>query len=280
MLIVCPDCTTSYEIDAAKLGAGRSVRCARCASTWFAAAPVSEPAFEASAASDGIEAEPHDGGFPQWTMEAVPKPEPAGETTVLPALTGDTPSLVPFAAEAGQDDAQGAVDPHKDIEQIARRSRIAAERRARRRRLSVNLPFVILVLAAVTAALIGWRTHIVRAAPQSASLYAAIGLPVNLRGLVFKDVRTAEEMHENVPVLLVEGTIVNVAARTVDVPRLRFSVRSEAGIEVYAWSSQPSQPVLGAGEVLAFRSRLASPPADARDVMVRFFHRRDFEGGR
>ena len=41
----------------------------------------------------------------------------------------------------------------------------------------------------------------------------------------------------------------------------------------------PSQPVLEPGETLPFRSRLASPPGEGRDVQVRFFTRRDAVAG-
>jgi hypothetical protein len=37
--------------------------------------------------------------------------------------------------------------------------------------------------------------------------------------------------------------------------------------------------VLAPGETLAFRSRLASPPPEAHDVLVRFFNRRDRVAG-
>src|SRR5262245_40695108 len=54
MLIVCPNCSTSYAIDQASLGpGGRSVRCARCKTTWFA--DGSEPVPEMAVA--GAEAE-------------------------------------------------------------------------------------------------------------------------------------------------------------------------------------------------------------------------------
>ena len=37
MLIVCPTCATTYQIQLATLGAaGRSVRCTKCKNTWFA----------------------------------------------------------------------------------------------------------------------------------------------------------------------------------------------------------------------------------------------------
>jgi len=81
------------------------------------------------------------------------------------------------------------------------------------------------------------------------------------------------------PVLIVEGTIVNVTTRSLEVPRLRFALRNSAGHEVYAWTAQPGKPTLGSGNGLAFRTRLASPPADGRDVIVRFFNRRDVTAG-
>ncbi len=41
MQIHCPTCATSYMIEPASLGAaGRTVRCSRCSTTWFAAAPA------------------------------------------------------------------------------------------------------------------------------------------------------------------------------------------------------------------------------------------------
>jgi hypothetical protein len=171
--------------------------------------------------------------------------------------------------------ATGAVLPAdaklpEDIETVAARR----EREARRgsRWILSGLPLAIL-------ALIGWRADVVRVAPQTASLYAAIGLPVNLRGLTFKDVTTTTESHEGVQVLVVEGTISSASPRVVEVPRLRFSVRNGGGQEVYAWTSLPTRSMLAPGETLTFRSRLASPPPDARDVLVRFFNRRDLVAG-
>ena len=76
-------------------------------------------------------------------------------------------------------------------------------------------------------------------------------------------------------VLVVEGTIVNLTPRTLEVPRLRFGLRNGSGHEVYAWTALPSKTLLGSGDGLPFRSRLASPPADGRDVIVRFFSRRE-----
>ena len=119
------------------------------------------------------------------------------------------------------------------------------------------------------------RKDVVKHAPQLASLYSAIGLPVNLRGVVFTDVKIGNEIHDGVPVLVIEGLIVSTTSKPVDVPRLRFALRNAAGAEVYAWTTQPPQPMLEPFETMPFRSRLASPPVEGRDIQVRFFTRRD-----
>jgi predicted Zn finger-like uncharacterized protein len=54
MLIVCPSCASEYTIDPAKLGPqGRTVRCAICRDTWFAAPEGIEPSALAEAAPAG-----------------------------------------------------------------------------------------------------------------------------------------------------------------------------------------------------------------------------------
>ncbi len=142
-----------------------------------------------------------------------------------------------------------------------------------------GLPTAIAVLIVANIILIAGRAGVVKILPQTASLYAAIGLPVNLRGLSFNDVASTTEIDAGAPVLVVEGTIVSASKRSVEVPRLRFSVRNQRGQEVYAWTAPPTRSVLPPGETLAFRSRLTSPPADGHEVTVRFFNRRDRVAG-
>jgi hypothetical protein len=70
--------------------------------------------------------------------------------------------------------------------------------------------------------------------------------------------------------LAVEGTIVSTTDKPIKVPDLRFAARNAAGQEVYTWTMAPASKMLDAGAKLAFRSELATPPADAKDVLVRF----------
>jgi hypothetical protein len=171
-----------------------------------------------------------------------------------------------------------ALEPDKpsgpqDIESVAAR-RTRLRRGALRWPLS-RLQTGMLVLALLDVILVGWRNNVVRALPQTASFYSLIGLPVNLRGLVFDSVANLTEQHEGVPILVVEGNVVNTTRKNKDVPRLKFILRNAARHEIYSWTAVPVRASLSPGEGEGFRTRLASPPADARDVVVRFVNRRD-----
>ena len=47
----------------------------------------------------------------------------------------------------------------------------------------------------------------------------------------------------------------NLTTRTLDVPRLRLSLRNGVGHEVYAWTALPSKSTVGSGNGLPFRPR-------------------------
>ncbi len=79
--------------------------------------------------------------------------------------------------------------------------------------------------------------------------------------------------------LIVDGNIVSTGNTSTEVPRLRFSVRNAGGQEIYTWTALPARSVLEPGEKLEFHSRLASPPAAAADVLVRFFNAQDAAAG-
>jgi len=128
-------------------------------------------------------------------------------------------------------------------------------------------------------ALIVWRSDVVRLLPQTASFYKMVGLDVNLRGVLFKDVKVTTETVDGKPVLVIEGIIVGETKAPVELPRLRFSVRDAQGAEIYAWNTVLDQPVLKPGERAWFKSRLASPPPEGRNIDIRFFNRHDLAGG-
>jgi predicted Zn finger-like uncharacterized protein len=291
MLIVCPTCTTAYQIKLAALGeAGRTVRCASCKNTWFATpdsaimeaetALVPVAAAAASRASGSAAPPPppakddfaDDDAAANFAVETF---SPADETSSAPVI--DAPSIAPQDHEG--ETAKFEPGEPENIETLAaRRARQKYSERKQKRgvlRRIASLPVLITVLLLTVLGALQWRVALVRQFPQTASLFAMIGMPVNLRGLTFMDVKSRGEFVDGAMVLVVEGTIVNLTPKALEVPRLRLALRSATGHEVYAWTSLPTQTMLGSGDGLPFRSRLASPPPDGRDVIVRFFSRRD-----
>ena len=287
MHIICPHCTTSYAIDLATLGAsGRTVRCSRCKEVWLARpedATEVAASVPAMAGAGGQTTEPD--AAAEWDALAREDDSQEQETPVVdsPSISSDWPV---------SDDEQGSADlSGTDGPSIARYDRSDTGRRSWLRRLVkpsglrasgkpfVSLPTVCAAMGALVLALMIWRVDVVRLLPQTSTFYKMVGLEVNLRGIVFKDVKITTETVEGKLVLVIEGAIVGEARKPVELPRLRFSVRDAQGAEIYAWNAVLEQPVLKPGERAWFKSRLASPPPEGRNIDVRFFSRRDIVGG-
>jgi predicted Zn finger-like uncharacterized protein len=196
----------------------------------------------------------------------------------------EAPPIAPVDLDAGRPPVdieadRGDSGQPEDIETAAARRYPQGVKRQREGWPLSRWQVAILVLVVVDAILIGWRRDFVRALPQTASFYAALGLPVNLRELSFVEVTTSMEAHEGVPILVVHGDIINDTGGIIEVPRLKFIVRNAAKQEIYSWTAVPSQPQLAAYQAEAFTARLASPPPESSDVLVRFLNRRDFAAG-
>jgi hypothetical protein len=142
-----------------------------------------------------------------------------------------------------------------------------------------GLPTACAAMGALLLALMVWRADVVRLLPQTALFYKMVGFEVNLRGLAFKDLKITNETVDGKPVLVIEGVITGETRKAVELPRLRFAVRDAQGAEIYAWNAVLEQAVLQPGERAFFKSRLASPPPEGRNIDVRFFNKRDLAGG-
>ncbi len=302
MLIVCPTRATSYDVDTASLRPnGRKVRCVRCRTVWRAELGQAEKLIAAGEALGPV----------RRAVDALAEAAVAAE----PSAAAPPPTSMPSSPQAPSRSMQRRrclwrlprgrsrqpcrrASPRTWRPAMLSRSSRRPSRRPistlSRRRCSTPLPpqrpAPETRLAAVAAAIgnpgighyrrhiVGWRTDFVRALPQTASFYAAIGMPVNLRGVTFDGLTTNSEQHEGVPILVVEGNIINNAGRMIDVPRLRFAVRDAARRDLFL-TAVPPRASLPPGEAVPFRTRLASPPPDAHDVLVRFVNRFDILSG-
>ncbi|MGJ0509455.1 MAG: hypothetical protein ACR652_20505 [Methylocystis sp.] len=169
-------------------------------------------------------------------------------------------------------EASSGAAPASDDEEIWSRPARAPVRRDPPSGARDRWPIVATIVAIIigATALIAMRERIVRILPPAAVGYRALGLPVNLAGLELREVRSRIEMDGARRILVVEGEVANLRRDTNRVPPLALAVRDSGGLQRYAWTSPSPKSRLDAGESIAFRARLASPPDDGVDVLVRF----------
>jgi len=270
MHIICPHCRTSYAINLASLGAGRTIRCSDCQEVWLAR-PEDTIETTAPAVADRSAAPANAGdNRSPYVRGSASRQTPIAHSPIA----GDWPAE---GDAARNDTEQEELPDNRRQPQPGRPPRKPARRTAPRKPF-LDLPTACAAMGALVVALVIWRADVARLLPQTASFYKLVGLGVNLRGLAFSDLKLTRETVDGKPVLVIEGVIVGQTRKPVDMPPLRFSVRDAQGTEIYTWNTTLEQATLKPGEHAPFKSRLASPPAEGRGIEIQFSNRRDVAG--
>ena len=131
-------------------------------------------------------------------------------------------------------------------------------------------PLLAAAVLFLFSATIGWRGPLVRSVPALAPAFAMAGLPVAVSGPLLRKLTSRFTQRSAGRLLIVEGEIGNPGRRAVDVPGLRVSVQAKDGRELSHWIASAPKSRLSAGETIAFRAKLADPPANAQRVSLRF----------
>lgn len=231
MLIVCPACASEYTLDPDKIGSAG--RTVRCATC-----------------------------RESWFVSA-----PAAD----PAPTLSPPGEAVFSAAEGPAGTPAAGTPAAKARRAGPRGAKPSAGPPRGRRLAAALLAVAACGAVAAALLPAGRAALVRALPATARLYAAIGMPVNLRGLAFRDVAAYQVPDASgAGRLVVEGDVVSAAKDAVPVPRLSLELRDEHGQVVYRWTAEAPRDRLEPDESARFRAELPNASVKGRQVLVRF----------
>ena len=154
---------------------------------------------------------------------------------------------------------------------LGRQSGMSREQSSREKigRAALALVFLALMIAATTT--IAARAAIVSVVPATAAAYAYLGVPISLGGLAIDSVRaTIVDWSEDGRELRITGDVINLRGAETSVPNLRLTLRGEDQRELYRWTAPEPKGRLGPHERVAFRFRLAAPPAGVRDVLVKF----------
>jgi predicted Zn finger-like uncharacterized protein len=241
MILSCTSCGTRYSVDGSKFpAAGRTVRCAKCGHSWHQAGETPEPVAEAE---------------PQTIAEASApsRSEPVAarrEATESPEFYEPSPARG-FAPLAARQEPRSPLGP-----------KIA---------VVAGWAGLIAVVLLIAAAAVRYRQDIATIWPQSAAVYSTLGLRVNAGGIDFRQVDYRRENQDGQVVLAVSGQIFNGGSRELPVPQtVRVTLSDVNNHELYHWTFKPDIQLLSPGKSVPFVTRLASPPAAARHLEVRF----------
>ena len=308
MIIVCPNCSTRYEVADQAIGDhGRSVQCASCSRSWHATA-VKDDDFE-NLLLDALD-EP--------APEKQPKKQPVTpeeEDALDIAFTGEDPNRaagesapsdgegdsddVEAAADRGGDAVQNAVGVAQDvvnainednqveltsyaarrrqqIERMKRSRRIARRRKEIARalpmaRLRRNISYGAFAFSMlVLAGLFGFQSKIVEIYPDLAGFYRLFGQKINVVGLNFADVRIDRMWRDGHEVLTVRVKIVNETDRMISLTPIRVALIGEDDQVLYEWNSTPDLAVLEGNGIFDFETELSSPPKAVARVRLKF----------
>jgi len=271
MIIHCPSCSARYPVDAASFApSGRKVRCAKCGHSWHQSPPT-ESAGDIPPPPPGEE--PAAATITPIRKKIFGEKPSAQAEPAKPAVTPAEEDDVVFADPEAQAPAAPAAKTGK-VADIGNRFRAEVRRAAnmRRGRMLSAAGWVVLCFFLAGTLAGGWiyRNEVAAYWPATVKLYAAAGDEINLRGLEFRNVTYERQTEGGLPVLAVKGEVVNVAGKSVALPRLRVGLLDETQKELYHWTFALSEPVLPPDEAASFVTRLSSPPPEARDIEIRF----------
>jgi predicted Zn finger-like uncharacterized protein len=248
------------------------------------ASHVDEPKTEVQSQNESVSAAAIDAMDETLAKQDLANQDPTNQNLVASDASTEMTNLSETPADISADIP--AVVAHEEPRQAKltrpRPKTGANEAKAKKSTLGSLFSWKTASIATALAVMVGGvykRELVVRSIPQTATLYAALGMPVNLRGVEIRNVASRIIDDNGVNILVIDGDLQNVTKNKLDLPRLRFAVRGADGQEVYVWSAQADKNNLGPGETLNFRRRLAAPPQDGKDITVRFLTKADTTAG-
>lgn len=227
MILKCPSCEAKYQIADGAIGAsGRNVRCAACGHYWF-----QKP--------DGIE-----------EISILEKENAIKIKSEKPAPIEKR--KIGFSLNKKNEKPNS---PHQKMRARAHNkikiSQISA--------IAAGWFSAFFILFSLGFLMVQNRVAIAKKWPKSASLFSAIGAPVNLYGLEIKNVSLSMGQDAQGPRLLVKASIQNIAANAKTVPYLRVTL-FDGNKKVVSWLVDPKVTVLEKGAKADFEGIRRDPP--------------------
>jgi len=147
------------------------------------------------------------------------------------------------------------------------------ERKRTRKSLAAFL-IILLLLAGAGWGAVFMRDRVMALVPQTARFYAKLGLgpaqPQSGPGVELRNVTPTRGFENGLPVLLIDGQVVNLSSSTRKVPRLKAILRDAHDQELTSWSFDSGIGQLAPGGAASFHTVLSQPSELAAGVVVTF----------
>lgn len=180
-------------------------------------------------------------------------------------------ALWPFRAKPQGERRQGKRRKAPPPVAVAARNRVHGRIRAVNRAAAAGAWVLAIGLGAglVTAG-VQHRAELVKAWPQSATLFAAIGLPANLYGIDIARVQVRDGIDARGQRIIVAGVLRGVGSQPVAVPYLKVRLLDREGVEKASWLVDPGISLLNPGQAHAFETQRRNPPRGQLTAVVAF----------
>ena len=167
-----------------------------------------------------------------------------------------------FVGPDGASEGANALGAHETYRLKVRERR---RRKSHAAAMSAWTATAVAFLVIVTG-LVLFRGEVVKRWPESATTYAAIGMPVNRFGLDFLETEAERYFDGTTPILEVRGAVQNTAGRTVSAPLVRVILLDDQGVKVAEAFAQITPSSIPEDAQAVFAARVENPPFESFEL--------------
>ena len=167
-----------------------------------------------------------------------------------------------FVGPDGASESANALGAHETYRLKVRERR---RRKSHAAAMSAWTATAVAFLVIVTG-LVLFRGEVVKRWPESATTYAAIGMPVNRFGLDFLETEAERYFDGTTPILEVRGAVQNTAGRTVSAPLVRVILLDDQGVKVAEAFAQITPSSIPEDAQAVFAARVENPPFESFEL--------------
>lgn len=279
MLITCPKCDTTYDIDASLIpDSGKNVRCAKCSQVFFVSPPISLEAENDKNAPQPFIDMPGVDEEPPYRQAPLP---PEDESYDASSLEDETSaSFLSDAADEAFSLPPDVVDPPPPEEIIGMipslpplHQRTPPTQRSKPQKKKSKHPFfwLLVFFNLILLGVVLWtgRFYFAVKFPQVKPFYEMLGVSFEYPGFGL-EFRKVKKDYSKPGFLLLSGDVVNDSSKAVKVPYMKISFYNDKRVLLHSLSVAPIREALSPGEIMPFTVEIQSPPVAAFEVELTF----------